>query len=109
LEVNPVICKDLSENGIDPLNTYTVRHAGGTDIVIHGPDKYKHFDLRSRYSSTVYKAQGRSFETIYIDLTGFPDNITRDVLVRSLYVGASRARKKVVFIGELSERLQDKL
>ena len=109
LEVNPVITSDLSEDGATPLNTYTVRHAGGTDTVIHGPDKYKHFDLRSRYSSTVYKAQGRSFETIYIDLTGFPDNLTREVLVRSLYVGASRARKKVVFIGELSERLQDKL
>lgn len=109
LEVNPIIYKDLPENGEGYLNTYTVRHAGGIDTVIHGPDKYKHFDLRSRYSSTVYKAQGRSFETIYIDLTGFPENISREVLVRSLYVGASRARKKVVFIGELSERLQDKL
>ena len=109
LEVNPVICQDLSEDGVTPLNTYTVRHAGGIYTVIHGPDKYRHFDLRSRYSSTVYKAQGRSFETIYIDLTGFPENISREVLVRSLYVGASRARKKVVFIGELSERLQDKL
>lgn len=109
LEVNPVIYKGLTEEGVDQLNTYKVRHAGGTNIIIHGPDKYRHFDLRSRYSSTVYKAQGRSFETIYIDLTGFPENISREVLVRSLYVGASRARKKVVFIGELSERLQDKL
>src|SRR5690554_2658823 len=59
------------------------------------------FDLRSLYSSTVYKAQGRSVDTVYLHLSGFPNNVTRSVLMRSLYVGASRARKKLVFVGDL--------
>lgn len=67
------------------------------------------FDLRSMYSSTIYKAQGRSFDTIYINLSGFPNNISRSVLTRSLYVAASRARKRIVFIGDLSEKLLEKL
>lgn len=67
------------------------------------------FDLRSMYCSTIYKAQGRSFDTIYINLNGFPNNISRSVLTRSLYVAASRARKRIVFIGDLSEKLLEKL
>jgi len=67
------------------------------------------FDLRSLYCSTVYKAQGRSVDTVYLHLSGFPNNISRSVLVRSLYVGASRARKKLVFVGDLSPVLLGKL
>lgn len=72
---------------------------------------YQHplFDLRSLYCSTVYKAQGRSVDTVYLHLSGFPNNISRSVLVRSLYVGASRARKKLIFVGDLSPTLLSKL
>lgn len=67
------------------------------------------FDLRSLYSSTVYKAQGRSVDTVYLHLSGFPNNVTRSVLMRSLYVGASRARKKLVFVGDLPPALLRKI
>lgn len=67
------------------------------------------FDLRSLYSSTVYKAQGRSVDTVYLHLSGFPNNVTRSVLMRSLYVGASRARKKLVFVGDLPPTLLGKI
>ena len=67
------------------------------------------FDLRSLYSSTVYKAQGRSVDTVYLHLSGFPNNVTRSVLMRSLYVGASRARKKLVFVGDLPPALLGKI
>lgn len=67
------------------------------------------FDLRALYSSTVYKAQGRSVDTVYLHLSGFPNNISRSVLARALYVGASRARKELVFVGDLPPTLLDKL
>lgn len=67
------------------------------------------FDLRSSYSSTVYKAQGRSVDTVYLHLSGFPSNVPRSVLVRSLYVGASRARKKIIFVGDLPPVLLRKI
>lgn len=80
-------------------------------------DEYAHIqsaasnslDLRSTLTSTIYKAQGRTFETIYINLSGFPTHTTRDMLARSLYVAASRASKKVVFVGELLPELVGKL
>ena len=89
----------------DDDGAYTVQDQWG---IYHSMNTDK-FDLRSMYCSTVYKAQGRSFDTIYIDLTGFPNNITRSTLTRALYVGVSRARQKVVFIGDLPERVLEKL
>lgn len=79
--------------------------------VISGDDEMRTdlFDLRSLYSSTVYKAQGRSVDTVYLHLSGFPNNVTRSVLMRSLYVGASRARKKLVFVGDLPPTLLGKI
>lgn len=62
-------------------------------------------DLRSQYASTIYKAQGRTFDDIYIDLESFPPSVSRSVLTRSLYVGASRAKEKVIFVGELHPTL----
>ena len=78
------------------------------------PNYGRHFieescDIRSTYASTIYKAQGRTFETVYINLSGFTGNTTRDVLVRSMFVAASRAAKNVIFIGELHENLMRKL
>ena len=80
------------------------RVTSGQDEVTNGL-----FDLRSLYSSTVYKAQGRSVDTVYLHLSGFPNNVTRSVLMRSLYVGASRARKKLVFVGDLPPALLGKI
>ena len=75
----------------------------------NGMSQTELFDLRSLYSSTVYKAQGRSVDTVYLHLSGFPNNVTRSVLMRSLYVGASRARKKLVFVGDLPPALLRKI
>lgn len=65
-------------------------------------------DLRAQYSSTVYKAQGRSFDHVVIDLGSFTPNTSYSVLTRSLYVGASRARKSITFVGELHPTLLEK-
>lgn len=90
-------------------NTYTMYHHPVDPDHEKCPTDPVLFDLRSMYSSTVYKAQGRSVDTVFIDLDGFPKNVTRDTLVRSLFVGASRARHHVVFVGDLSEHLLRKL
>lgn len=58
-------------------------------------------DLRPLYSCTIHKSQGSTFDTVYIDLTGF--NKIRDIvsLARLLYVGISRASRKVVLTGDI--------
>ena len=107
---------------------YTVRRGNTEHTILHISKQEKDFilqsdqiqnheknlieegcDIRSTYASTIYKAQGRTFETVYINLSGFTGNTTRDVLVRSMFVAASRAAKNVIFIGELHENLMRKL
>lgn len=108
----------IDNTGVVQVDQYSVRDTyGGAHILNHYPEdprqkKLLHhtmFDLRSQYCSTIYKAQGRSFDDVYIDLSGFANNISRSALARSLYVGVSRARNRVFFIGELSQKLLDKL
>lgn len=66
-------------------------------------------DLRSSFSSTIYKAQGRGFHTVFIDLSGFLPSTHYQTLARSLYVGNSRATHKVYYVGELHDTLLRKL
>lgn len=59
-------------------------------------------DLRPAFACTVAKAQGSTFDTVFIDL----DNIGRYVrqsnqLARTLYVAFSRARSRVIMRGDL--------
>ena len=113
--ITRLMLSDYTEVDVD---TYAVLDSyGNPDILSHYPDDIKLkkmglvtlFDLRAQYCSTIYKAQGRSFDDVYIDLSGFANNISRSALVRSLYVGVSRARNRVFFIGDLSQTLLDKL
>lgn len=58
-------------------------------------------DLRPTYASTVHKAQGNTFDEVFIDLWDIGScNIPMDV-ARMLYVAISRARHRVVLTGEL--------
>ena len=61
-------------------------------------------DLRPRDACTVYKAQGSTLDTVYLDLTDIASCGVADRVARMLYVGASRARKTVYMFGELSEK-----
>ena len=59
-------------------------------------------DLRSPYASTVHKAQGSTYEKVFIDL----DDIGRtcrdpNQVARLLYVAVSRASEKVIMTGDL--------
>lgn len=61
-------------------------------------------DLRQRDASTIYKAQGSSLDTVYIDVSNLSRSPNPSQAARMLYVGASRARKHIVFYGELAAR-----
>lgn len=66
-------------------------------------------DLRPQFSKTFHKAQGSSVDNVLIDLSSFPANISRDLLLRSLYVAITRARKSVVMVGEFNETVRKKI
>lgn len=74
--------------------------------------EYYHYadtlDLRPAYAYTIYKAQGKSIDTVIVDLASFPPNLSLNTLARALYVSTSRARKKVYLVGELNETLLGK-
>jgi len=66
--------------------------------------KDKMLDLRQRDASTVYKAQGSSLDTVFIDVSNLSRSPNPSQAARMLYVAGSRARKHIVFYGELAER-----
>ena len=54
------------------------------------------WDIRSRFASTVHKAQGQEFETVYIAMDDL--KLSADMYPRLMYVALSRAIKKVVIV-----------
>lgn len=58
-------------------------------------------DLRAAYSCTVNKAQGSTFDRVFIDLDDISKCRSADQLARMLYVAVSRARYQVVFTGDI--------
>ena len=62
---------------------------------------YYYPDLRYTYASTINKAQGSTYDTVYVDLNDLAKCSNRDLQLRLLYVAVSRARHKVVFTGDI--------
>jgi len=60
-------------------------------------------DLRATYASTVNKAQGSTYDKVFIDLSDFKPLVHKDPiqLARLLYVAMSRAKYQVIFTGDL--------
>lgn len=61
-------------------------------------------DLRPKDASTVHKAQGSTFDTVYIDLGDISTCRIPQMAARLLYVAFTRARNNVVMYGNLAER-----
>lgn len=61
-------------------------------------------DLRQRDARTVYKIQGSSVDTVYIDVGNLSTCHNPAQAARLIYVGVSRARKRVAFFGELAQK-----
>jgi len=56
------------------------------------------FDVRFNFASTVHKSQGQEFKTIYIDIKDIKKCPDKEMYARLVYVGLSRAIKKVVVL-----------
>lgn len=71
--------------------------------------KYYHLkntypELRQRDAATVHKAQGSTYDTVFIDVGNISTCNIADQVARMLYVAASRARTRVFFFGELHQK-----
>ena len=58
-------------------------------------------DLRPKDSSTVYKAQGSTYETVYVDLGDISKCTHADQVARMLYVACSRPTTRLALYGQL--------
>lgn len=56
-------------------------------------------DLRPAFSRTVHKAQGSTVDKVIIDLDDFKCCRDKDTLRRLLYVAITRAKSKIIFVG----------
>lgn len=58
-------------------------------------------DLRAQYSSTINKAQGSTYKTVFMDLDDIKKCNSGDQIARMMYVGVSRASQQVWLTGDL--------
>jgi hypothetical protein len=61
-------------------------------------------DLRQRDAATVHKAQGSSYDTVFIDLANISSCTHAHVVAKLLYVAFSRARLRVFLYGQLAPK-----
>jgi hypothetical protein len=66
--------------------------------------KNKFPDLRPRDTATVHKAQGSTYDTVFIDVGDISCCHQPQTAARLLYVAFTRARNRVVLYGDLSQR-----
>lgn len=66
-------------------------------------------DLRQKDAATVYKAQGSTYETVFLDLKDIGKCKHADQVARMLYVGVSRPTTKLYLYGQLPDRYRNKI
>lgn len=59
-------------------------------------------DLRAAYAQTVNKAQGSTYDKVFINLTDISKCTNGNALARMLYVAVSRARTQVFLTGDIN-------
>lgn len=62
-------------------------------------------DLRHSDAGTVYKAQGSTYSTTFVDLTDISTCTNFEQALRMLYVALSRSKERVVLYGNLAPRI----
>jgi predicted ATPase len=75
------------------------RAAGDTHVVANIETQW--IDLRAAYACTINKAQGSTFDRVFVDLDDIRRCNSGDQIARMLYVGVSRARHQVFLTGDL--------
>lgn len=71
------------------------------DIGIAAEIESQWIDLRAAYACTINKAQGSTFDRVFVDLDDIRRCNSGDQIARMLYVGVSRARHQVFLTGDL--------
>jgi len=66
--------------------------------------KEKYPELRQRDGSTVHKAQGSTYDCVFIDLTNISTCHQVEQVARMMYVAVSRAKYRIFFYGQLAEK-----
>lgn len=61
-------------------------------------------DLRQKDASTVWKAQGSTYDSVIVDLTNISQCRDNDQVARMLYVSGSRPRNRIYLYGQLARR-----
>lgn len=61
-------------------------------------------DLRPRDAATVHKAQGSTYDTVFIDLSDISTCHQPQTVARLLYVAFTRARNRVILYGDLVQK-----
>jgi hypothetical protein len=61
-------------------------------------------DLRQRDAATTHKAQGSTYDTVFIDVGDLSTCHNPNVVARLLYVAFTRARQRVMLYGTLAEK-----
>jgi hypothetical protein len=61
-------------------------------------------DFRPQDASTVYKAQGSTYDIVFIDLGNISTCDIPDQVARMLYVAVSRPKSRIVLYGNLAEK-----
>lgn len=61
-------------------------------------------DLRPRDAATVHKAQGSTYDTVFVDLDNLSTCHNPNLAARLLYVAFTRARSRVVLYGDLAPK-----
>lgn len=61
-------------------------------------------DLRAIHAATVYKAQGSTYDTVFVDLNDIGKCNQPNVVARMLHVAVTRAAKKLYLYGELPHK-----
>jgi hypothetical protein len=64
----------------------------------------KYPDLRQRDAATVYKAQGSTYDSAFIDLGDISNCHNPDQAARMLYVGLSREKHRIFLFGQLADK-----
>lgn len=114
-------------NGDTKLDVYGITTNVGQLLVPVNPDEYHAYikacaraknwpayfslkeqvaDLRPRDASTVYKAQGSTYRTVFVNLTDIGRCTNPSQAARMLYVACSRPTHHIKFIGQLPARFR---
>lgn len=100
VELNGHICIRQAKNITDTYAAIKQAYSEDNPSKAHDIEN-GYADLRLMYASTVNKAQGSTYDTVYINLTDIGKCRDQDQVKRMIYVAVSRARTKVVFTGDL--------